>query len=70
MYNKKNVKELKAIARSRNIRGYYNMRKAELVYALNLSEFFLHLGFTISYGDDKAPYDPLGIFNQRELCSL
>ena len=64
MYNKKNVKELKAIARSRNIRGYYNMRKAELVYALNLSEFFLHLGFTIAYGETKPSLDPLGIFNQ------
>ena len=64
MYNKKNVKELKAMARSRNIRGYYNMRKAELVYAINLSEFFLHLGFTLSYKGAKPPYDPLGIFNQ------
>ena len=65
MYNKKTVQELKAIARSRNIRGYYNMRKAELIYAINLSEFFLHLGFTLSYKGAKPPYDPLGIFNQR-----
>ena len=35
MYNKKTVKELKAIARSRNIKGYYNMRKSELISVLS-----------------------------------
>ena len=35
MYNNKNVKELKAIARSRKIKGYYKMRKAELISVLS-----------------------------------
>ena len=46
MYNKKNVKELKAIARSKKIKGYYKMRKAELIYALESS---VGLGLPIFY---------------------
>ena len=46
MYNNKNVKELKAIARSRKIKGYYKMRKAELIETLKSS---VGLGLPLFY---------------------
>ena len=34
----KTVKELKGLAKERNIKGYYRMRKAELIKALGINE--------------------------------
>ena len=57
--NNHTVVQLKAIAKERSIRGYYKLRKAELIHAL---EAIRLVEQTSNIFDESIPNDPTPVF--------
>ena len=53
--NNHTVKQLKAIAKERGIRGYYKLRKAELIHALDVTRLVERKS---NIFDESIPNDP------------
>ena len=54
------VAELKAIAKERSIRGYYKLRKAELIHAVKAKKL---VGQKSNIFDEPIPNDPTPVLN-------